>query len=65
MRTKEEILDDVEKEEVTFYKQLIEVLIDIRDVMADDNIYIEEIAKTLEEMAEPIKYIANQDGGNF
>ena len=65
MRTKEEILDDVEKEEVTFYKQLIEVLIDIRDVMADDNIYIEEIAKTLDEIAGPTKHIANQDGGNF
>ena len=73
MRTKEEIIADLNGiqhkiPDIPKIQQeiiLIEILVDIRDVMADDNIYIEEIANTLEDMAEPIKYIANQNGGNF
>jgi len=33
MRTKEEILDEIEKDEITVYKNWVEVLIDIRDIL--------------------------------
>ena len=73
MRTKKEILEDLNSishpikniGDIQHDIIKVEVLLDIRDVMADDNIYIEKIAKTLEDIAEPIKYIANNQGGNF
>ena len=42
MRTKEEILDDIDKEEITVYYHWVEVLIDIRDILKDA--FYEEVA---------------------
>ena len=68
MRTKEEILGDLPKNredwekhygydnlEANLHGAMLEVAIDIRDILAEN----------LEDIAEPIKYIANNQGGNF
>ena len=65
MRTKEEILrplpaeftdiiessEDIERLKYRIRLGTLEALLDIRDVMVDGNIYIKEIAKSIESMA--------------
>ena len=66
MRTKDEIMKDSAENQLwdtgecanSFRYAILEALLDIRDILKSQEVDLQDIA-------EPIKHLANNDGGNF